>query len=369
MKHYKLIEWDNVPVDKLLEIIPISKETVKTYVDPIDKDIEAQIASLLNLDLTVCTMHRIMLVYMPAKEEINIHSDKPVQTTEPGKLDQAVFLPLKSCDQLHWNWYEATDPSGVYTHGSNSWKTVPMLHKQFSKLVDTTTGDKPFIADIGTWHNLVNLSDKPAVALSIRLMPWAWQSSTCCRSNIKMKHPNFWHKTIPCADYEQINKELSAWGSAQISDLVDRGIGFEHTDLTDFESAVPTLHTWLNSIKCWPLKNVALVVIGPHKSQSIHIDAQEKDFALNFGVQVKGTYTNMFRIIEGQPITIPYGNQGLVYHSYEHCTLEKETQFILDDAPVLFNTKHVHQVINPTDIPRVAVSLRFYVDPTHLLNH
>lgn len=174
MKHYKLVSLDNVPVEKLLEIIP--PDSVKTYVDPLSISVQAEVCKLLKIDLTSCSMYRIMLVYMPANQSIKIHSDKPVETTEPGKLDQAVFLPLKSCDSLHWNWYEATDESGVYIQQSNSWKPVPMLHAQKARIVETTLADSPFIADIGTWHNLVNEGDSPAVGLSIRLMPWAWEN-------------------------------------------------------------------------------------------------------------------------------------------------------------------------------------------------
>lgn len=182
-----------------------------------------------------------------------------------------------------------------------------------------------------------------------------------------MRYPHFWHKALPCADYQQINKEIVAWAQPQIDNLIKDGIGFEHTDLKLFHSSVPTLQPWLDSYKIGPIKNVALVVIRGGRNQSIHIDAQGMDLALNFGMQVKGTHTNMFRVIDGTPTTIPYGNQGLVYHSYEHCTFEKETEFTLEDNPVLFNTKHVHQVVNPTDVPRIAASLRFYEDPKHLL--
>ena len=53
--------------------------------------------------------------------------------------------------------------------------------------------------------------------------------------------------------------------------------------------------------------------------------------------------------------------------NYNNCILEKETQFNLENNPVLFNTKQIHQVVNPTDIPRVAISLRFFEDPIHLI--
>jgi hypothetical protein len=183
-----------------------------------------------------------------------------------------------------------------------------------------------------------------------------------------MKYPNFWHQPIPCDCYQQINYELGQWAQARTEDLVKRGLGFEHLEFDTLYSMVPSLRPWLDSLNIGPIKNVALVVIGANKHQSIHIDAQLRDLALNFGIQVKNTHTNMFRIIEGQATTIPYGKQGLVYHSYNDCILEKETEFTLEDNPVLFNTKHVHQVVNPTDVPRVAVSLRFFEDPSHLIS-
>lgn len=179
MKHYKNISWDNIPVDKLIEIIPM---TTKTYVDPLQLDVQKQVADLLGVDLSACQMYRIMLVYIPPLRRLDIHSDKPIETTEPGKVDQAVFVPIENCDGLVWRWYECTDSSKVYTVGSKSWKTVPMLPFDFAKVIETTNCDRSFIADIGTWHNLVNTSSKPAIGLSIRLMPWAWENFSECNT-------------------------------------------------------------------------------------------------------------------------------------------------------------------------------------------
>jgi mannose-6-phosphate isomerase-like protein (cupin superfamily) len=44
-----------------------------------------------------------------------------------------------------------------------------------TKAVEKIKCNSAFIADIGTWHSLKNFSNKPAVALSIRLMPWSWE--------------------------------------------------------------------------------------------------------------------------------------------------------------------------------------------------
>jgi len=182
-----------------------------------------------------------------------------------------------------------------------------------------------------------------------------------------MKYPNFWHKPLLCEQYQQINLELEEHCRDRTEKLISKGIGFEHLDRNAFEQAVPALRPWLDSYNIGPIKNIALVVIGPHKNQKIHTDAQQMDLALNFGIQVNGTHTNMYRITSGTPTTVPYGDQGLVFHSYEHCILENETLFTLYENPILFNTKHVHRVINPTNQPRIAISLRFVKDPDHLL--
>lgn len=175
MTYYNLINWDSAPVDKILASITIPAYT-REQVVPIDKQTQFEIFKLLNVDTTKCTMSKVMLVYMPPKTRINVHSDKPKETSDPGKLHRCIFLPLQSCEHLIWSWYEVTDPSKIYYYGeSENWQTVPMVPYPYAREVESVICNKPFLSDIGNFHALRNIGDEPAIALSIRLMPWAWE--------------------------------------------------------------------------------------------------------------------------------------------------------------------------------------------------
>jgi hypothetical protein len=176
MDYYKLIEWNNVDIDKILSIID-SPNYLREQVIPLTIEKQLEIFKVLKIDVELCTAYRIMLVYMPPNSRISIHSDKPRETNEPGKLHRCIILPLVSCEQLIWTWYEPTDPSQIFYYGeTGNWKTVPMIPDAYARALDTIVCDKPFLSDIGTFHALRNNSDKPAIAISIRVMPWSWET-------------------------------------------------------------------------------------------------------------------------------------------------------------------------------------------------
>jgi len=174
MTYYNLINWDSVPIDKILSAIPIPAYT-RGEVVPIARNIQFEIFNMLNVDLSKCTVAKIMLVYLPPKSRITIHSDQPKETTDPAKLNRCIFLPLKSCEQLIWSWYEVTDPTKIYYYGeAQNWQTVPMVPYPYAKEIASVPCNKSFLSDIGNFHALRNEADEPAIGISIRLMPWAW---------------------------------------------------------------------------------------------------------------------------------------------------------------------------------------------------
>jgi hypothetical protein len=185
-----------------------------------------------------------------------------------------------------------------------------------------------------------------------------------------MKYPDFWHQPVSCENLLQIQKEIKECSADQISKMMSTNPGFEHIeDLSKFCQATPALQSWLSKLNCSNLHQAALIILKPRFNQNIHTDAQRNDLALNIGLQVLDTYTQMYEIVQGEPHTVSYGTQGLVYISYNQCELKPHTSFSLEESPVLFNTKHVHNVVNNTDKHRIAVSLRFQQDPDHLFNH
>lgn len=176
MDYYKSINWDSAPIEEILSIVTVQNED-REQVVPLNKETEQKVLELLNVDMSKIDMRKIMLVYFPPSKSISIHSDKPRETDDPGKLHRCIILPLKNCESLVWTWYEAIDPSKIFYYGeAANWKTVPMIHHDNAKALKTITCKEPFLSDIGTFHALRNLSNKPAIALSIRLMPWAWDN-------------------------------------------------------------------------------------------------------------------------------------------------------------------------------------------------
>lgn len=184
MTYFKRIQWLNVPVDTILQNITAPKTTGRVgQVVPLPYDIKSKIASMLKIDLAQCSESRIMLVYFPPLGFVNVHSDKPVQDIAEGKLSQCVILPLANFHDVEWTWHEITDSSKIYHHGeTQNWKTVPMVPNDATRPIETIRCDSPFIADIGTWHSLKNFSKQPAIALSIRLMPWSYQDFKTCQT-------------------------------------------------------------------------------------------------------------------------------------------------------------------------------------------
>ena len=175
MKHYMPIPWTNIPVTQILDVISIGNLELER-VEPLNKATQEKIAKLLNIDLSQYTGCKIMLVYMPAGKKLWIHSDKPKETKELGKSGQAVFLPLTSCNKLHWSWFECTDSSKIFHYSEKDmWQTVPMIPYSAAKEIETVTADRTMITDIGTWHALRNESDTAEIALSIRISPWSWE--------------------------------------------------------------------------------------------------------------------------------------------------------------------------------------------------
>jgi hypothetical protein len=181
MSFYKDIKWDNIPIDKLLEVISIPSNP-KPYVSPIAIDIQYQIFELLGINYKECTDYNIMLVHLPPQSKFTIHSDVPIDIPKgEGKLEQAVFFPLKFCEEVTWSWYKVNEPTKIFAHGEGTdYRAVPMVTDDAVTKIGITGGNKPMLTDIGTWHRLTNSSTESAYAISFRFMPWGWQPFNDC---------------------------------------------------------------------------------------------------------------------------------------------------------------------------------------------
>lgn len=182
MEYYKNIEWDPPNLTSVLNTVKeFCPNSVMAEVRPFPFPVQKIIFRLLNIDISQCLQYNIMLVYFPPHAQINIHTDKATETDDPGVLDQCVFLPLENCEQLEWMWYDIIDPSKIFQKGSQgNWKAVAMAPASSASLISKRLCDAPFVSNIGTFHNLKNYGDKVALGLSIRLMPWSYESFQTC---------------------------------------------------------------------------------------------------------------------------------------------------------------------------------------------
>lgn len=178
---------------------------------------------------------------------------------------------------------------------------------------------------------------------------------------------DFWITHLDCPDYPIIQSEITIWLDPQVEYFKQRKVYFEHIDHHALLGACPSLVRWLEKIGTGPVRVAALILNGPNSRGEIHTDTQRNDLALNIGIQTEGTYTNLYTIKTGTPytVTMPTGN---TFTKYDKCEFEQYKRYEIVGGPIMFNTKRLHQVINPTNIWRLAISLRFEQDPWHLAN-
>lgn len=178
---------------------------------------------------------------------------------------------------------------------------------------------------------------------------------------------NFWSTSLDCPNYATIQNEIKSWLNPQLEYFKQRKIYFEHLDHNALLVSSPSLIQWLRFLSTGPVRVIALILSEPNTQGHIHTDTQHNDLALNLSIQTHGTYTNMYSIQEGVPytVTMPTGN---TLTRYDKCVFDTHSRYELENNPIIFNTKKLHQVINPTDQWRFAISIRFREDPWHITN-
>jgi hypothetical protein len=177
---------------------------------------------------------------------------------------------------------------------------------------------------------------------------------------------NFWYKNLECADYDKIKAELYLWLEPQLESFKQRKLYYENIVSSQMLSASPTLVSWLDSLGTGLIRVVGCIYVPPNYSIKIQTDNTSVNLGLNIGLQTKDTHTILYDIKEGEPNLITYGEVNS-YISYETCVCEEHTRFDLTNNPVIFNLKQPHNVVNPTDVWRLSISIRFQTDPLHLI--
>lgn len=173
---------------------------------------------------------------------------------------------------------------------------------------------------------------------------------------------NFWYNYIQCDRYAAIQHDLRCLILPNIDSYKNR---YSHINTEQVLASSHELQSWLNELGVGTIRRIGLITSPPDSIGSTHTDNQTNDLALNIGVQTSNSYTNMFKIVTGEPTIIKLENQ-VAYISYDSCTLEVQHRYDISLSPALINTKKVHQVMNPNSDWRICVSIRFDVDPLHL---
>jgi hypothetical protein len=130
-----------------------------------------------------------------------------------------------------------------------------------------------------------------------------------------------------------------------------------------FETCVPLVHA-VETIKPWSeIDNIGLVVVMPNGKIPIHTDIGkiiDTKYSLNIPIyNCERPYTAFYRsLIEVQGdvyVQQPHGDSLI---RYDESVMQEIARMHLYKSAI-FNTQVPHGITNPTDEPRIVVSIRF----------
>lgn len=173
MNLYKFVD-NNFPSSQILSLItlPILSTNEWGFVGKLDKTVQRKIFELLNFKIDI--YENILLVYLPPKSSIMIHSDYRTNISEKLQTNQTFFLPLKNCSSLKWNWWSVPDKTKIFEQGEkDKFNSVPHVHEKDAYKLESIIGNSAFIANVKQWHNLVNTGEDYAIGISFRFFPWS----------------------------------------------------------------------------------------------------------------------------------------------------------------------------------------------------
>ena len=142
--------------------------------------------------------------------------------------------------------------------------------------------------------------------------------------------------------------------SVSIYKTVDMALFYKCKPLVE---AVETIRPWNE------LDQIAIVVVKPHGRIPIHTDLGEytipTKYALNFPIfNTDNCYTAFYKLNKDVEGPIKYQDHGDPYVSYRDEDVEEIDRMFLTNT-AFFNTQVLHSVVNLTDQPRCAITLRF----------
>jgi hypothetical protein len=114
-----------------------------------------------------------------------------------------------------------------------------------------------------------------------------------------------------------------------------------------------------------PIARFCLTYVIPYHNASIHIDTEAPQLALQIPFRnCNNTFTNFWYTDEPPIIKLTENNRPYEYFERRKCKLI--TRFSLT-RPAFINVKVPHNVENPTELPRLAISIRWVEDPWDLV--
>jgi hypothetical protein len=140
-------------------------------------------------------------------------------------------------------------------------------------------------------------------------------------------------------------------------------------NLPNTELFFQPLHLNIKEFIGLAVTQTVLIQIGP-KSQDpiIHTDHRIDNTVLALNIPLINCHQSVTELwTNNSEPEIKKTTNGQPYKIFDITQCEKLTEFVLD-RPVLFRTDIPHRVINRSDFPRKAISIRFKTDPWHLVN-
>jgi len=118
------------------------------------------------------------------------------------------------------------------------------------------------------------------------------------------------------------------------------------------------------------IHRAVLIQVDANSSIHIHRDFRPAERLPRLAIQIPLTnceesITSFWETSSPRPVRSLTPN-GHSYEFYDRTTCTKISEFKLT-RPVLFDTSILHDVVNPTNKIRQAISLRFVTDPWHLV--
>jgi hypothetical protein len=174
MTFYKNLIFDSLPLDELVSVISLPNLINDDwgFVGKLEKLVQLKIFELLKYKTS--GYENILLVYIPPKSSIMIHTDYRKNIPEELQVKQTLFIPLKNCDKLIWNWWSVSDLTKVFEQEvKDRFNSVPHVHEKDATKLHSVYCNYPFVANVKQWHNLVNTGNDYAIGISFRFFPWS----------------------------------------------------------------------------------------------------------------------------------------------------------------------------------------------------